>query len=147
MTRGHRALLRQRPASCGVPLRRTPSWGAPDSAFPANETVIPIDNGTDTDTLSSYGAEEFDDTDVQGMTPAEVDEHLFWAYQRSKSRWRRHMHKPTRRVRRFLKRRGKGKGKGRGKGGKGFGRGQSWFSFMTEMTDDEIDEVFFGRKG
>ena len=40
------------------------------------------------------------------MTPAQIDEHLFWAYQRNKSRWRKHMRKPTSRVRRFVKRKG-----------------------------------------
>ena len=62
------------------------TWGAPaQPAFPASDAVI-IDSGTDTDTKSSIGEEEFDNSDLHGMTPAEVDEHLFWAYQRSKSR-------------------------------------------------------------
>ena len=41
-------------------------------------------------------------------TDAQIDEASFWQYQKSKSQWRRHMHKPTRKLRRVVKRKGKG---------------------------------------
>ena len=62
---------------------------------------------TDTDTSSDYEAPE--------AAMAEGDgEHLYWAYSQSKAKWRRFTHKPTRKVRRFAKRKG-----GKGKSGKG----------------------------
>ena len=82
------------------------------TAAPQEET---IDSGTDTDTESS-GDEMPDYRECSGMTPAQVDSHLYWQYQRAKSNWRRHMNKPTRRARRFVKRRFGGKG------GKSFGK-------------------------
>ena len=48
------------------------------------------------------------------------------------------MHRPTRKVRQFVKRSGKGKG-----GGKGWSR----FSFLAQMPEQEYDEVFYGGKG
>lgn len=54
------------------------------------------------------------------------------------TRWRKHMHKPVRCVRRFLKRRTKGKG------GKGKARGSARFSFVADMTDEEVELAFFG---
>ena len=63
---------------------------------------------------------------------------MFFQYQEAKANWRKHMHKPTRRVRKFAKRSGKGKG-----GGKGWSR----FSFLAEMPDGEYDEFFYGGKG
>lgn len=70
-------------------------------------------SGTDTDTASSAGEELYlaDDPELCDMTEAQAGEHLFWAYQQAKSRWRRFTGKPTRNVRRFVRRR-KGKGKG-----------------------------------
>ena len=96
------------------------------------------DSGTDTDTISSlceplnYQEEE----ELRGMTPEQMDAHLFWTYQRAKSRWRRHMQKPVRRARRFIRRKGKGKGRG---------KGASRFSFLADMDDTEVEETFFGK--
>ena len=59
---------------------------------------------------------------------------------RSKSMWRKHMHKPVRKARRFFKkafpqiRQPKGKGKGR-------------YNAMTQMSDHQHDQVYFGGKG
>ena len=89
----------------------------PSPSYPVYEEEE-ILSGTDTDTASSAGEELFlaNDPELCEMTEAEVGEHLFWAYQQAKSRWRRFTGKPTRQVRRFVRRRkGKGNGKGRAK--------------------------------
>ena len=88
---------------------------------------------TDTETASTTGEIDYNDPQFQNMTPHEVDNHLFWTYQRAKSNWRKHMRKPVRKVRKFLKRKGKGRGKGK-----------SRFSFLAEYTDEDLDNVFFG---
>ena len=98
----------------------------------------PFDSGTDSDTVSTEGSMDYNAQDLQGLTPAQVDEHLFWQYQKHKSRWRKHMRKPTRRVRRFVKRRF---------GGKSRGKGRSRFGFLAEMDDVTYDNTFFGGKG
>ena len=97
-----------------------------------------VDSGTDSDTVSSLGETLFDEADLVGLTTAQRTEHLFWSYQQGKSRWRRHMQKPTRRVRRFLKRDGhKGSMKGKGK---------QRFSFLENVSYESTDNVFFGGK-
>ena len=59
---------------------------------------------------------------------------------RSKSMWRKHMHKPVRKARRVFKkafpqiRQPKGKGKGR-------------YNAMMQMSDQRHDQVYFGGKG
>ena len=99
-------------------------------------------SGTDTDTISSTGEPDYADPQLAAMTPAQQDEHLYWQYQSAKSNWRKHMHKPARRVRRFFKRKGKGKG---GKGGKS--KGAQRFAFLSDLSDEEYDHVFYGGKG
>ena len=76
------------------------------------------------------------------MTPEQLDEHLFWLYQEAKSRWRKHMSKPTRKVRRFIRKRRNGRFKGKGKG-----KGHRRFAFLSEMSDEDYDSVFYGGKG
>lgn len=61
---------------------------------------------------------------------------------RPRSLMRRHMKKPARRVRRFLKRRSKGKGKGE----KGKGKGSARYSLLAHMTDDELELAFFRQR-
>ena len=95
---------------------------------------IEIDSGTDTDTVSSVGDNEYTYEDIPaGLDPVQQGEHLFWAYQRAKGRFRRFMRKPVRRVRRFMKRRGKGRGKHAG-------------HFLATMSDGEVAE-FFSKNG
>ena len=106
---------------------------------------IPTEGGqsaTDTETESSSGAplDYRGDPELRNLSPHEVNEHLFWTYQKAKSRWRKHMQKPVRRVRRFLRRGGKGHSKGKGKG-------SSRFDFLANMDDAVVDTVFFGGKG
>ena len=114
----------------------------------AASRVLPTGDETDTDTgtASSIGEVDYNDPALRGLSGAELDAHLFWAYQEAKSKWRSHMAKPTRKVRRFIKR-GKGKGKGsspsKGKGKSGKGR----FSYLIEMPDEEYDNIFYGGKG
>ena len=95
-----------------------------------------IDSGTDSDTASSEGETDYRDMIPAGIPQSGITAHLFWAYSRAKAAWRSHMRKPVRRVRRFIRRKGKGKGKGRGK---------SASAFFAEATDEEIEEVFFGK--
>ena len=75
------------------------------------------------------------------MDPNSTAEHLFWAYQHAKGRYRKFMNEPVRRVRRHLKRHGKGKGKSAG-------------HFLATSTETELHSLFlakgkghkFGRK-
>ena len=119
------------------------SWqGAPPAppAPPASAAFMTAvgDDDTDSETVSTTGEFDHSDPALYGLDPAAIDEHLFFQYQKAKANWRKHMHKPTRRVRKFVKRSGKGKG-----GGKGWSR----CSFLAEMPDGEYDELFYGGKG
>ena len=71
-------------------------------------------------------------SDVQGLTEPEKSAALFWAYEHAKARWRRHNnYKPTRRVRRVIKRKGKGKGK-------------HPTAFLASMSMQDMAETFVG---
>ena len=65
----------------------------------------------------------------------ETDAELFLQYQRAKSNWRKHMRKPTRKARKFIKRNGKGRGKGK-----------SRFNFLGVMSDQEYSQIFYGGR-
>jgi hypothetical protein len=95
-----------------------------------------IESGTDTDTVSSMGDREYDYSDIpQGLDRDQTAEHLFWVYQQMKGRFRRFMRKPIRKIRRFIRRKGKGKGKHSG-------------FYLSNLNDQEIEEMFFkGSKG
>lgn len=108
------------------------------------------DSATASATSSDNGS-ALDNTDLAGLSSAQVDEYLFGRYQHAKKRWRRFTGKPVRALRRVFRKKGKGKGskggigsfgylnlnevlqnsyyKGKGKGGrssgKGFGRRQN----------------------
>ena len=82
---------------------------------------------------------EADYAGLEHLPPHEVDAQLFWAYEKARRNWRNHMRRPTRRTRRFARRKGKGKGRR--------GKGKSKFSFFEEMTDYEYTEAFYGGKG
>ena len=137
---------------------------APPSASPAsqpepqwaymslNDALADSDMGTDSDTESSDWNEDNADEDIPAppadATPEQLEAHLYWAYQKTKSQWRRHTGKPVRRFRRVIRRIGKFKGGGKGKGkgfGKGFRRGKgAHFTFLTETQVSE--EVYaFGK--
>ena len=118
-------------------------WGYGNPAAtpaPAFPTMPADDSSDDTATVSTEGEPDY--SEVAHLPPAQVDEQLFWAYERSKRNWRTHMRKPTRRVRKFVKHNPRTKGKGRGSG-KGKGR----FSFLAEMTDRDVEDIFYGGKG
>ena len=71
-------------------------------------------------------------SDVQGLTEPEKSAALFWAYEHAKARWRRHNnYKPTRRVRRVIKRKGKGKG-------------NHPTAFLASMSVQDMAETFVG---
>jgi hypothetical protein len=114
-------------------------WNLGTWTEPVYNTHEPADSGTDTDTASSVGEAwyEYEDIeDFENLGEPQQAEELFWAYQRAKGRYRRFMRKPVRRVRRFLKRRGKGKGKHPG-------------YYLANLSEQEIESMFFakGRKG
>ena len=101
-------------------------------------------SGTDSDTASSFGDTDLLlDLEIQSLEgdPAQQDVQIYWQYQKHKRIWRRHMNKPTRRVRRFV-RRTKGKGKRSARG-----RGKHRFHFLDELPDEDHDLVFFGGNG
>ena len=110
---------------------------------PSNEEVVftiadDSDNWTDSDTVSSYGDTTYS-IDVTG--PDEAAE-IFWQYQNAKSRWRKYMHKPTRRVRRSEKKHSRffssnGKGKRKSKGAERY-------AFLAEMPDEAVNAIFYG---
>eukprot|EP00973_Karenia_brevis_P069853 9711770-Karenia_brevis.AAC.1 len=86
--------------------------GAGGHAAPFPQTVYATtdsqtdyyDSGTDSDTVPSIGT-QYDSSDIQHMTEAEQDQEVFWQSQRSQGRARQHFRKPTRKVRRTLRRR------------------------------------------
>ena len=104
------------------------------------------DSGTDSDTASSLGENNYDlntadiPAEMRGNESA-IAQSLFWAYERAKKAWRSFMQKPTRRVRRYLKKKGYTKGKGK-TGGKRAGQ------YLANLSDEETSGVFAGfRKG
>ena len=58
---------------------------------------------TDSETASTIGEPDYSDPVLQGLSPAQIDAHLFWQYQRHKANYPKGFHKPTRKVRKFLK--------------------------------------------
>lgn len=123
---------RRRPMVPGAGWRRRPAPRVPPAlrATDVGEKEVPKQlpgraPGKDLD---------YHEADLRGLSPQQLDEH-------AKSRWRRHMTKPVRRVRRFLKRSGKGKGRG----GKGKSRGTSRYSFLADMSDEELEHTFLGK--
>eukprot|EP00438_Fugacium_kawagutii_P025194 Skav218080 [mRNA] locus=scaffold3382:13254:23272:- [translate_table: standard] len=72
------------------------------------------DEDIDTDSNTSSGAVSSIPEDAYDPTRTAQD--LFWAYRHAKHKWRKYMQKPTRAVRRYVKRFDRRKGKGKGKG-------------------------------
>ena len=115
----------------------------PSEAFPSFEDV---ESGTDTDTSSdeeddSWGPNQFSQSPEEAAAYAQD---LYWAYSKAKRQWRSFMGKPTRRVRRFLRKRFSSKGKGKGKltGPKGKAGQISNTSYLTQLSDNEIQSLF-----
>ena len=75
------------------------------------------DDGTESNTVSSEGNATYEMP--AGSTEGEITQPFFWNYQKAKSAWCSHMGKPTRAVRRFVRKRARAskqpKGKGKGK--------------------------------
>lgn len=101
------------------------------------------DIGTESDSRSPDGVLEYGNADMFGMSATEADEHLFWAHQQAKSRWRRpHTGEPLRSVRRLVKRIGMAKSRRKGHGKcKGHRH-----PFLPELPDEEIDEIYSARE-
>ena len=57
----------------------------------------------DSETMPHHRRPRLHRSDLTEMTPNEVDEHLFFQYQKSKANWRKRMHRPTRKVRQSVK--------------------------------------------
>ena len=74
------------------------------------------DYATASETSSDEGEEpDYNVLALQGLNPRQVDEHFFMKYRAAKRDVRRHFKKPTRRVRRFIRHKGKGEGQSKGK--------------------------------
>ena len=131
------------PEHGGAPNTNWETESAGTTAWLAQDFEI-SDGNTDTDTSSSDGATELPACTPEGShdDPA-IGEHLFWAYQRAKSQWRRCSQKPTRTVRRHVRRfiRNKGAGKGYRPKGKGKGRPNP-SAFLASLSDEEVQQVF-----
>ena len=138
----------------GWPQGAVPTWHASDSY--SHPTAQPVwyaedsENGTDTDTASSSGETVVPQATPEGDTdPQALTEYLFWAYTRAKAAWRKHLHKPTRAVRRHTRRYIYSRSKGsKGFKGKGYKGRPNVSTFLAELGDDEVEYVFKGmRKG
>ena len=112
----------------------TPPPGIPDD----------YDSGTDTDTISSVGDTTYTEA-PDARLPNEQLQEIFWAYQAAKGRWRRATNKPTRKVRRFFRKRFAHKGKGKGNRGRVRLTGNAITHFAKSLPDDEYEELFFGE--
>ena len=121
----------------------TDPWGGTippnNAAYPAGMPAAASSGDAAADSSSSETASRYGECDYSGMagyTPAQVDEELFFEYQRAKHQWRKHMGRPTRRVRSFVKRKGKGKG----------GKGKNRYNSLPAMPDEEYDQIFLRWK-
>lgn len=102
----------QGPAAYGSQQAYPQQASSSSGAAPAYYQFDGDNSDTDTETASTEGEPDYQDPTLHGLTREQLDEALFWAYQAAKSNWRKHTGKPTRKVRRFIHRKGKGKGKG-----------------------------------
>ena len=136
-------------AASSSPQAAAPAY--PAAAAPAAGEVPPppepyVDSGTDTDTSSDHSFNiDYSDQRFANLSPGQIDAKIYWEYGTAKRQWRRHMGRPTRKVRKFLKKNTghrllRGKGKGRG-------RGAQRYAFLAELSQDQVDEVFFGGRG
>ena len=109
------------------------------------------DSETDTETSSSdFDLEPDLDPACLTMSQEQKEEHLWLTYRKARSNWRRLHNKPTRRVRRHLKRFRSGDGKGRSSRPRpNKGHGKKRFAGMAELSSPELNAVFsyFGSKG
>ena len=83
-------------------------WDPPQGLYPASA----VDSGTESDTSSDDWDTPAPENPFLQQPAAQQEESVYWQYAQAKRLWRRYTQKPTRKVRRFVKRRG-------GKGGKG----------------------------
>ena len=104
------------PAFPSIPVQQPPQPAYP--SVPGNDYA----SDSDTDTISSLGeGPDYQSPELANLSPTQVDAQLFWAYTKAKSAWRGHMRRPTRKVRKFVKRT-----KGKGQLGEGRRRYHSW---------------------
>ena len=126
----------------------SPTYGPTDQLLPASSafpTEDAYDSGTDTDTVSSTGENQYTMEGVPpGLSPTGIAEHLLWAYEQAKSRFRHYMGKPVRRLRRFMRHPAKGKSKGKGFGYKK-GKGKGVGAYLASLSDLEVETTFFGK--
>ena len=112
-----------------------PSWQQAQDANAAYHSQRADDewDNTSTETESDDFAHNLpDETDT--LPENQRGEALYWAYNKTKTNWRRFAQKPTRKVRRFVRKKG-GKGK----------RGKQAFTFMTDEFMDS--QGYFKGKG
>ena len=105
-------------------------------------------DGTDSDTASSCGDGDADMAaslaPIAHLPDREKEQYIYWAYQKSKSNWRKWVRKPVRKVRRFFRKPGKGQGKQLRKGNNRLS-GKGITAYVADLTDDAYDETFFGK--
>jgi len=87
------------------------------------------ENGGSTDTES----DDVDFSAVDHLPSSQQGEAIYWAYNQAKTAWRRFSQKPTRHVRRFVKKKGGGKGK----------RGNAVRAFITDT--DHVSSYLKGK--
>eukprot|EP00959_Pyramimonas_sp_CCMP1952_P099499 2079950-Pyramimonas_sp.AAC.2 len=106
------------------------------------------DPGTDTDTVSSIGAENFEWSDQPAGDDAAA-QYVQFRYHHAKRRRRLHLNKPVARFRRAARRVFFREDKGRGMGGRRTRRlhGNEMASYLTRLTNRGFEEPFFGGKG
>ena len=87
-----------------------PATTEPPQASPAHNNTLEWGQhaesvaDTDSNTESSLGEEiNYNTPEFAGLTHPQISEKLWWNMARSKSMWRKHMHKPVRKTRRFFK--------------------------------------------
>ena len=137
-------------------LNWAPSW-AQSYLGGGSETVqvedspynlVPSESGSDTDTESD-NYEEMDFSEFNSLPEEQRGEAIYWAYAQSKAKWRRFAHKPTRKVRHFVRRKGGGKGKG-GKSASSFMAStetQAYFKGKGKRMGKSSNKGFGGRRG
>ena len=120
------------------------SSGTAAAAFPTMPPSADYDSGTDSDTRSSDGEYEFDDSDHSGPDPRTSGRTNLLELPAGQEP----LASPHRQTRPTSPKVPEAEGKGKGfRGGKSKGKGKYRYSFLAEMSEPELDEIFFGRKG
>ena len=103
---------------------------------------------TSTETDSDEYEEMHLPDEISDLPASQQGEAIYWAYHQAKKRWRRFSNKPTRKVRRFTRRKGgKGKGGSRSKGYLATEEAQTYFKNKGKGMRKSSGKGFGKRKG